>query len=233
MRCFALTAAVLASALALPAAQAAFLVPDGATAPFESWSRGDADSTYAEWDSFSDANGANSPDVGESGLTGASLVQNGAFAIIASSGNIYSFSGATAFDVTQPAYGYGAGYNTRVVVQAQTLGNVPDLDSIQITYNDGSTDISVAPEYVTQESVAAGGFTGLVTTLGWDIAGYNPSSLLFELNAAGSSMSLANLAIDTFAQSTAFAAFPAVVPEPSAALISLVGFGVLALGRRR
>lgn len=236
MRCLAFLAAALAVSLAPALSQAAFLVPDGATAPFEDWSRGDTNSTYAEWDVFSNANGTpgNSADVGESGLTGASLEQNGAFAIIASSGNIYSFQGATAFDVTLPAYDLGAGYNTRVVAQSQTLGNVPDLDSVMLTYNDGLADVSLSPDYVLQEEVTSGGFTGLVSTFGWDVLGHNPSEFLFELDAAGSSMSLAGLAIDTYAQTTTFGAFPATVPEPTSLVIAaLAGIGLTASGRRR
>ena len=127
----------------------------------------------------------------------------------------------------------GAGYNTRVVAQARTLGNVPDLSSVSLTYDDGSP-VSVSPDYIVQEEVTSGGFAGLVSTFGWDIAGLNPGSLLFELNAAGSSMSLANLAVDTYTQTGAFGAFPAVIPEPSSiAITALAGCGLLIAGLRR
>lgn len=234
MRSLSMFATALAIALTAQAAQAAILVPDSATAPFESWSRGDANSTYAEWDSFSDANGGdNAPDVGESGLTGANLIQNGAFSILTSGGNIYSFLGETNFDVTLPSYDLGSGVNTRVVAQTQTLGSAPDLDSVRLTYSDGATDVLLAPDYVFQEEVADAGFTGLVSTFGWDVLGSNPPEFLFELNASASSMSLANLAIDTFAQTATFASFPTTVPEPTALLIAvLAGLGVTCTRRR-
>ena len=239
MRVFATSVAILAFFSLFSAAQATFLVPDGVTPPFESWTRGDANSTYAEWDTFTNANssqGVNDPDVGESGLSGAVLSQStldGGFAIVTSGGNIYSFNGRTSFDVTLPAYGLGDGYSTRVVVQSRTLGNVPDLESVMLTYNDGGSNVSVTPTYVTQDEITDGGFSGLVSTLGWDIAGYNPSSLLFEVDAAGSSMSLANLAIDSYTQAGNFPAFPAVIPEPtSMVLLGFAGCGLFVRGLR-
>jgi hypothetical protein len=239
MRRFAFAAAALAATLASSAASAAFIVPDGATAPFESWSRGDIDSTYAEWDTFTRANssqGVNSPDVGQSGVLGATLSQttlDGGFAIITSGGNIYSFSGRTSFDVQLPGYGLGAGHNTRIVVQARTLGSTPALSSVGITYSDGGGSVTASPEYISQVEIAEGGFSGLISTFGWDLVGYNPSSVLFELTASSSSMSLANLAVDTYTQTTAFPAFPNVVPEPSViALAGLAACVTVARGRR-
>lgn len=242
MRCSVSATTSMALVMLSGAAQAAFLVPDGVTPPFESWSRDDANSTYAEWDTFTNANsadGVNAPDVGSFGPAAATLSQTapdpGGFAIIASSGNIYSFNSRTSFDVELPGYGLGVGYNTRVVAQSRTLGNVPDLGSVMVTYNDGVTDVSVAPDYVLQEEITSGGFSGLVSTFGWDLPGVNPSSLLFELDAAGSSMSLANLVVDTYVQTAAFPAFPPVVPEPASALgvSTALAVGLVGVARRR
>ena len=240
MQCSVSAAALMASVMFATAAQAAFLVPDGVTPPFESWSRNDANSTYAEWDTFTNANsvdGVNAPDVGSFGPGSPTLSQTpldpGGFAIIASSGNIYSFNSRTSFDVELPGHGLGAGYSTRVVAQSRTLGNVPDLSSVMVTYNDGMTDVGVAPDYVLQEEITSGGFSGLVSTFGWDLTGFNPSSLLFELNAVGSSMSLANLVVDTYTQTTAFPAFPAVVPEPASALGASISLAVGSVGGAR
>lgn len=233
MRFFAVLGAVAASTLTIQSAHAEFLVPDAVTPPFDGWSRGDSNSTYAEWDTFTAANdvdGVNLPDIGASGPGSPTLTQTaldpGGFAILASSGNIYSFNSRTSFDIEVPSYDLGAGYNTRVVAQTRTLGNVPDLDSIALTYNDGNADVTVAPEYVLQQNVTEGDFAGLISTFGWDVSGLNPEGFSFAFAAAGSSMSLANIAVDTYTQTGAFAAFPTVIPEPTAAVLIVIGLAL-------
>lgn len=222
-------------ALAAQPAVAAFLTPDSTTSPFEEWTRSDVDSSYAEWDEFSDPAGPNPPDVGAFGPTTADLIEtggNGAF--ITSGGNIYSFSGATDFEVSVPAYNYGSSYTTRVVMQIRTLGNGLDLPSVVLSY-DGLAQ-GLAPDYTTELArTALGGFGGVEidNIFAWDVL-TSPGDFQIGFSAAGTSMSLDRLVVDTFAHTGDFSSYPAIVPEPTA--IVLVGFalcGGLAMGLRR
>jgi hypothetical protein len=209
-------------------ASAAFIVPDGATAPFADWSRSDANSAYAEWNTFTVAAGApgNSPDVGSFGPTTANLTQSFFPALITSGGNIYSFAGATDFDVTLPNYGYGAGYSTRVVAQIGTLGTPLLQGSLSLTYSDGNATQQAA---LTSATVAVapnplGGTTDEWLVV-WDVPSYNPSSFLLKFVASGSSMSLDRLAVDAFTQA---------VPEPATFAIAGISLaGCVAVARRR
>lgn len=218
-------------------ANAAFVVPDSAAAPFEDWSRGAADSVYAEWDSFSVAYDApgNAPDVGASpssgSPSGADAVLTGLepSAFVVSSGNIYSFSAPPAFSLSTPGHGYGGGYNTRVAAQIGVQGNPLDSGSLLLTYNDGSADVTAAPDYLLNRGLDGAKTEWLAV---WDIAGYNPAATQIDFMASGSSMSLDTLAVDTFTQTGAFTALPANVPEPAAAALAALGC-VLLQGRRR
>jgi hypothetical protein len=218
------------------AASAAFLTPNSSAPVFDNWSRGAANSVYAEWDVFTQPNGGvNTPDIGQSGLTGATVVQDNAatFALITSGGNIYSFSGPTSFDVTVPGYGLGAGSNTRVVAQIATQGNPLLPSSLQLSYTNGGT--IVAPPTATYDRGVTldGGISRNEWLVVWDIPGFNPSSSLIEFAASTSSMSLDKLAVDTFATTGALAPLPAAIPEPSTfVLLGLSAWGLVA-GRRR
>lgn len=216
-------------------ASAAFVTPDGATYPFESWQRGDADSTYAEWGAgntaatgFSDDSAAagvqdvDSPNFNFNAAT-ADVIETTGASFLTSGFNIYSFSAATFFDVTIPSYGYGNNWNTRVVAQIRTQGTELDLSSV--TLSGGNIGAPVAASHVAElHREALGGFGGALvdTMFVWDVTDFNPASFLLEFNASGSSMSLDMLAVDTFA-----------VPEPaSVALVGLAGCVLVGLRRR-
>lgn len=222
----ALVAVYVASAFA-NAASAAFLVPDSATDPFENWSRNDAGSMYAEWNSFTVAMGApgNAPDVGSFGPAPANLQQNFIPALITSGGNIYSFAGPTDFDLTVPNYGLGAGYDTRVAVQLRTLGNPIDASSMQLTYDGGGGPQTLAPASSVGPTPDLDGEQWLFV---WDLPSFNPASMRVEFNASASSMSLDRVVVDTFTQA---------VPEPVslglAAAVVLCGAGIHRRRRQR
>jgi len=233
----ALTFALVAALAVAPQARAAFLVPDAAgsgTAALLDFSRGDANTTYQHWDVFTDPYSGdepdliadNLPDVADVNANGSALVEQtvlGAF--ITGGGNIYSFSVATAFEVTVPENdgSESATDFTRVVAQFRTLGTEMDYSSLDIN--------GLAPVYTEELArTALGGFGGdQVDYLAvWDLAS-NPADVVLTFNAAGSSMSLDQLAIDTANSSTAFAA----VPEPASLAMGLAGLSWLALRRKR
>ncbi len=224
---FSIPLALLVGCIITDTVSAAFVVPNSATSPFEDWSRNAADSSYAEWNTFTVPVGApgNAPDVGSFGPSGANLVQNATSAFLTSSGNIYSFAEPTDFDITLPNYGYGTGYSTRVVAQVATLGSPLLQSSLSLSYFDGS-QTQLAP--LTSATVVStpGQGTNDEWMIVWDVPSYNPLSFSLEFKASGSSMSFDRLAVDTFAQA---------VPEPEAIALAILGVCGLcfAVWRRR
>lgn len=182
--------------------KAAFVVPDGQTEPFGSWTRGDANSSYAEWDIFGSATAPNPPDVGQNGASGATVTEvsdppSGAF--LSGSGNIYSFSGVTQFAMEMPGLDLGQSYNTRLVAQLVTLGSEVDLDSMRLSFDAGTQQLA-ADSVVELGRIVLGGFGGeaVTTQFVWDLNATSPESFALEFQAAESSMSLDRLVIDTF-----------------------------------
>lgn len=207
-------------------ANGAVLVPNSIDAPFEDWSRGYDDSTYAEWDAFTSAFGApNSPDVGEVENAAATLQQTSFGAIITSTNNIYSPAGPSAFDVNIPGLGLGAG-TTRVVAQIvlSAFGTELDTDSVLLTPAAGSAAV---PTY----TVAGAGAGVLEYLFAWDVPG-NDSSYQLQFAAGGAHMSLDRVVVDTYTQADAFTAFPTNVPEPATAALAALGL-LTAVGVRR
>ncbi|QDU57642.1 hypothetical protein [Aeoliella mucimassa] len=191
----------------LPASvQALGITPDAEDWPFGNWSRSDANSSYAAWDMFTSAEGGdNLPDVGQHNAAEANVVETSdpAVAFLTSSGNIYSFSAATDFDVTMPAIDLGAGASTSVVLQVVTQGSELDYSSVRLSYDDG--DQGITPDSTAELGrIELGGFGGeLVTTLfAWDLDGVSTSSFLLEFNASAESMSLDEVILDTLAMAS-------------------------------
>ncbi|MEX1224173.1 MAG: hypothetical protein WEA31_06450 [Pirellulales bacterium] len=203
------------------------------------WTRGDADTTYMEWDEFAggEANPPDPdqvPDIGSFGTGAEFATVNVTSAanpgIITSTDNIYSSGDPIEFTVDFPVESDNF---TRVMVQIRTLGTDLDTDSLLI----GTT----APSYIEEISrVTSGspfGGSSVDTVAVWDFSG--PISMLsldfgsliapapFPPNGPSSFMSLDKLVIDTGSQTTAFAAldtpFVASVPEPNAAILAVIG----------
>lgn len=199
-----------------PACDATFVSPSG-------WARGDANSTYQEWDVFTNPPGPAGPfvpDIGVSnpngvpGLSEVGFPDSGSF--VTGSGNIYSFSAPTSFEITIPNFNLGDDYTTTVMLQTRVLGTAIDPATMLI---DG-----VAPSVVELLPDPA---TGSVETLWrWDALPGNASQYVIAFGAAGSSMSFGAAAVDTYA---------AAVPEPSTcitALIAMAGLAVVRIRRR-
>ncbi|MEM6798116.1 MAG: hypothetical protein AAF589_01255 [Planctomycetota bacterium] len=201
---------LFATGITLPAA-AQLYIPPGGTAggvawPTTSWTRGDANTVYAEWDNFDSPEGPNAPDVGSFGFadpTEANVVETsegatGAF--ITSGGNIYSFSAATFFGVDFPAVDIGVA-DVYVVAQLFTLGNEPSSSSFSLSFDGGQQGLAPTGNVESQRDSITGGFGGTLLTSQyyWELSDVDPTSFLLEFNSEASSMSLAGLVIDVFA----------------------------------
>jgi hypothetical protein len=131
-------------------------------------------------------------------------------------GNIYSFSAATSFDVDIWNYNLPAAAETTILLQLHVQGSAPDPASIRLINPADSTQTlapSAAQVLFDDPDFSFGGNQGVNQTLlyRWIVPG-NADSYTLRFAASGPSMSLQNVAVDTFT----------AVPEPAS-------FGVLAL----
>lgn len=183
-----------------------FIPPGGEASgyqwPTENWSRGDAGGTYAEWNSFDSPEGPNPPDAGyvgfaDSAAANVALANGSAF--ITSTGNIYSTSGATAFDVTLPGAGTASVGASYLVAQINTLGSELDPNSLRLSYDDGDQQLTPLGSMETHR-LTLGGFGGdEVTTLyWWELSAVSPAEYQLQFSATDAHMSLAELVIDAY-----------------------------------
>lgn len=201
-----LRAAALVVSLASSSAFAGFITPTF---------RGDAKTTYQEWNIFSSATAPNAPDVASSNLNGtATLTELTGLGFVTSGGNIYSFSGATLFTVNVPDFDLGGGYLTNAVVQIRTQGTPVDTTSVLVN---GVAAVSATLLY----EEALGGFGGSLQDWRFVFSGFagNLSLDTVTFQASGSSMSLDRISIDTQA-----------VAVPEAGTILLTGMSLLVIG---
>ena len=175
--------------------------PDSTTWPSDSWTRGDQYSTYAAWDVFESATEPNSPDIDNYDAASATVVETTGMGFVTSGGNIYSFAGATDFEVVMPAANLGSTADTTFVMQLITLGSEVDYNSVLLSYDEGAQQIAPDSQVELGRTDAQGGFGGERVTMlfSWDLAGVSPESFLLEFAASASSMSLDELILDTLA----------------------------------
>ncbi|WP_445372507.1 VPLPA-CTERM sorting domain-containing protein [Methylomonas sp. HW2-6] len=158
------------------------------------WTRGDAGTLYAEWDTFVDnsypGTRTAAPDVGSAGSSNANIAWNaGTFA--AGSGNLYSFS--VIEDFTASLSGSTASGPLRVALQFETWGVPMDYDSILLN---GAAPTYVDTTYFEANYATSFGPVDLVQYLAiWDLP-TAAASYAFDFNSAEHSMSLAQIAID-------------------------------------
>lgn len=185
------------------------------------WTRGDANTVYAEWDNFTGgvAGTPYSSVYGSSGTSAASITWNaGTFA--ASTGNLYSFTAPQQIydiDIT-PTAAFGG--PVTVALQFETWGTQIDYNSILlngnaptsggITYSDGNFPSPLGPVDLIQYAAV------------WNLASA-PTSLHFDLQS-GTHQSFAQVAVD----------IAAPIPEPGEWAMLLAGLGLMgAVVRRR
>ena len=125
--------------------------------------------------------------------------QPGAFIIgpgTPGSGNIYSFSGPTGFTLADDT---PSDVET-VVFQFQTEGTMVDFDSIRLVHDSGTGEVSLPPdEFIREYRSGSSSFGGLGNrnALQWNLAGLGIDQYEIRWKAAGSSMSLQEVALDT------------------------------------
>lgn len=195
--------------------EAGLITPSSSDSRF-GFNVGDAGSTGAVWDVFTDASGPNSPDVFSYGsAVNSTLTETSGNAFLTSGGNLYSFAGATTFTVSFDSTDL-SGSTSRIVAQWVTLGT--ELDYGAITLNGVTATFA---EETGRDSV--GGFGEQVSYLAsWDLGSLAAiDSMELNFAASGAHMSLDQFRVDGFS----------AVPEPTS--LALVGMAVVPLAMRR
>jgi hypothetical protein len=198
--------------------------------------RGTAGATYQMWDLFTGTTDQ-TPDVADDNGNGtASLSElggNGAFVTGGGLGNIYSFNAPMSFEVTIPEADVPTpAHNVTAIVQIKALGTELDYASVKLN---GLSPVDAA---TLLDGTAAGGFGGAdvetwyafnipYSDFGDGVPGVEELLLSFE--AAGSSMSLDRLSVDTIIRPFGFTGVtnPAPgtnpIPEPGTLILFAAG----------
>ncbi len=187
----AIALATIAAPAALFAATNNFVVPTF---------RGAANSQSGYWETFTVPYGApgNLPDQ-PGATTSAVLTQTNPNGFLTGSGNIYNFTDADAFVVSNtPPFTLGT-----VVLQTHSVGSEINYGSMALNYTDGNGAHTLAPLFHYELDRSAGGVSSLWQ---WDLTGLGVSTYNVTFAAAGSSLSFDALTLDTADQFTA--AFP-------------------------
>ena len=175
--------------------------------------RGDANTTYAQWESFTSADGG--PNAPEQGF-GYNLFNFGTGAIIASSGNLYGAGGALNIHV------YPAGaplFNLqKAVVNISFAGNPIDTADVRAFVGEAATG-----EFFTMTGEERS--TGFASTWAFEVDLTGAARGFQSLSFFFGSGDLSNCSLDAISIDVLGSAIPATG--------ALVGFGLLGVARRR
>lgn len=179
--------------------------------PVPDWNRGGAHSTYAEWDTFGYTPNAMFPspnivpDVGFSGFaepTQSVVNELTTYGFYTSTKNIYSFSVALEFTATLPAPVSAGSGSTYFVAQVGTTGTEVDMASMLLSFDGGGQKLAPSGMIETKRVGSTGeqalGGDEVSTLFWWDSFAGQPQLFELEFKAIEASMSLANLALDSF-----------------------------------
>ncbi|HEY4415075.1 MAG TPA: hypothetical protein VGO57_05225 [Verrucomicrobiae bacterium] len=174
---------------------------------------GSADSQSGYWENFTVPYGlpGNSPDQPDATTT-AVLVQTNPNGFLTGTANIYNFTDANAFVVSDTSpYTLGT-----VVLQTHTVGAEINYGSVVLNYTDDNGPHTLAPIFRYELDRSAGGVSSLWQ---WDLTGLGVSTYNVTFAAAGSSLSFDAMTLDTAAQfGAAFPQQPFVLPATPANL---------------
>ena len=217
---------VLAGALVgLPAASSAVTIDIssafGTVAPD---TRGGANSTTAQWDTWADPGGASGVITDRAAEVGSGFwTTNNNEDHISNSLNFYSGSGSVNETITFGTNGVaGTGFTT-IILQGQTL-----FGDFGTTL--GFTPINGVLPGVVQGPNAAGAAQFLAR---YEIPGNAEEYSVNMVTGPFSFVSFGNFEVDTYWSETGFSSDTAVVPEPTSGLLALSAAGLFVLRRRR
>ncbi|MDO9241377.1 VPLPA-CTERM sorting domain-containing protein [Methylicorpusculum sp.] len=190
------------------------------------WTRGDAGTLYAEWDTFDDASYAGlrtaAPDVGSANTSNAFISWSpGTFA--AGTGNLYSFSVPQSYQVE--VAGSVVAELIRAVLQVETWGTQLDYSAIKMN---GLSPTYSATQFSDPNYESTFGKVDLVQHLiYWDLNQPSANGKYLFNFGSGPHSSLGQVAVDIGAIASSV---PAPVPLPAAvwfmgsAMLGLLGF---------
>ncbi len=180
-----------AAGLAVLAAQAGtqgFIVPEF---------RGRAGSQTGTWEIFTQAAGAPGNVADQPGVTtDAILTQLDAGAFLTGSGNIYNMEGTSRFEVTDTtAQPVGT-----VVLQVRTVGTELDYGTVRLVYTRAGETREVRPLFRQELSRTQGQGFNVSSLWQWNLAGLGVETYVIRFEAAGHSLSLDSVSLDSAEQ---------------------------------
>jgi PEP-CTERM motif-containing protein len=188
---------------------------------FVPYFRGSANSEAGYWESFTVREGPPGNLADRPGATtGAVLTQTAPGTIPLSSGNIYSPTAITIFNLVD-ATPFTLG---TVVLQIHTGagGNELDYGSMLFSYTDGTGTHNVSPSVESELDRS----NGVSHFWQWNLTGLDITSYRLDFRTALESTSFDAMTLDTWNQFTP-------VPEPSTLGLASLGIGALAVSRSR
>jgi hypothetical protein len=183
---------------------------------------GQPNSTSQEWDGFTSASAANTPNFGTTlNPNGTATLTNTDPTAFLTGIHIYDFQAPLDISVAVPNYDLGHAWTTTVLLQFHTIGNGFDPDSVSLSAEGGPAMgwTSTRTLYSGSSGSPMGG-SEVVQWFEWDLTG-NASSYSLSFSGAEPSISLVSARVDTVAR-------PSAVPEPGSLVPTAMGLAVLA-----